>query len=77
MAAPGFAFKIEFDNQDIGVMHNFVLKNPDGSKVDIGDTAFFAGPEIRTYDVPELDTGAYEFLCEVHPQTMTGTLTVE
>ena len=33
-------------------MHNFVLKNPDGSNVDIGDTAFFDGPEVRTYDVP-------------------------
>lgn len=77
VAAPGFAFKIEFDNQDTGVMHNFVVKNPDGSNVDIGDTAFFAGPEVRAYDVPALDSGAYEFLCEVHPQTMTGTLTVQ
>ena len=34
-----------FDNQDTGVPHNFVLKNPDGTNVDIGDTAFFNGPE--------------------------------
>jgi len=77
VAAPGFAFTIEFDNQDTGVVHNFVLKNPDGSNVDIGDTAFFPGPESKTYDVPALDSGAYPFLCEVHPQTMTGTLTIQ
>ena len=77
VSSPGLPFKIEFDNADTGVPHNFVLKNPDGSNVDIGDTAFFNGPEVRTYDVPALDAGAYPFLCEVHPQTMTGTLTVQ
>ena len=77
VAASGLAFKIEFDNQDTGVPHNFVLKNPDGSNVDIGDTAFFNGPEARTYDVPALNAGAYPFVCDVHPNTMTGTLTVQ
>jgi plastocyanin len=71
------AFTIAFDNQDTGVMHNFVLNNPDGTPVDIGDTAFFAGPERRTYNVPALAAGAYPFMCQVHPQTMTGTLTVQ
>ena len=77
VSSAGLAFKVTFDNQDTGVPHNWVLKNPDGSNVDIGDTAFFNGPETRTYDVPALDAGEYPFLCEVHPNTMTGVLTVQ
>ena len=76
-APAGAAFEVKFDNQDSGVPHNWVLKNPDGSKVDIGDTAFFNGPAEKTYDVPALQPGEYPFLCEVHPQVMTGTLTIQ
>jgi plastocyanin len=71
-------FSLVFDNQDTGVMHNLVLKNPDGSKVQVtGDTAFFAGPGTRTYQVPGLAAGDYAFMCEVHPGTMKGILTVK
>jgi plastocyanin len=75
-AAPGHAFDVTFDNQDTGVVHNWVLVKPDGSKVDIGDTTFFAGVAQKTYHVPALDAGAYPFMCEVHPTTMKGILTV-
>jgi plastocyanin len=72
-------FTLVFDNQDTGVMHNLVIKNPDGSKVQMtGDsTAFFAGPGKRTYQVPGLAAGDYAFMCEVHPTTMKGVLTVK
>ncbi len=33
----------------------------------------FTGPGARTYLVPPLPAGQYEFLCEVHPN-MIGTL---
>jgi plastocyanin len=75
-AEAGIAFSITFDNQDANVPHNFVITRPDGSKVDIGDTAFFNGVESKTYNVPALDAGEYPFLCEVHPQTMKGILTI-
>ena len=43
----------------------------------IGDTAPFTGPKKVSYAVPALAAGAYPFVCEVHPTTMTGTLTVK
>jgi plastocyanin len=70
-------FTIEFDNQDNTAPHNFVLNDPGGQPVNIGDTAIFTGPEKRTYEVPALDPGVYPFLCQVHPTTMTGNLTLE
>jgi len=71
------AFTLAFDNQDTGVMHNVVIDNPDGTPVAMGDTAFFPGPAKRSYAVPALKAGDYKFLCQVHPTTMTGTLTVK
>jgi plastocyanin len=70
-------FTIEFDNQDNTAPHNFVLNDPGGQPVNIGDTAIFTGPEVRTYEAPALAEGAYPFVCQVHPTTMTGTLTLE
>lgn len=71
-------FSLVFDNQDPGVPHNVVLKNPDGSSVAVtGDTKFFNGPGERTYQVPALKAGDYKYICEVHPTVMIGTLTVK
>ncbi len=69
------AFTLEFDNQDATAPHNIVIKDPSDAPVSIGDTSFFTGPEKRSYAVPALAAGAYSFVCEVHPTTMTGTLT--
>jgi len=69
-------FTLVFDNQDPSAPHNVVIVNPDGSKVSMGDTAFFTGPAQRTYQVPALAAGDYKFHCEVHPN-MTGVLTVK
>jgi plastocyanin len=72
-------FSLVFDNQDTGVMHNLVVMNPDGSSVQVtGDsTTFFAGPGKRTFQVPGLAAGNYAFMCQVHPTTMKGVLTVK
>lgn len=70
-------FSLVFDNQDATAPHNVVINDPAGQPVSIGDTTPFTGPEERTYEVPALAPGVYGFLCQVHPTTMTGTLTIE
>jgi len=67
---------LEFDNED-PVQHNVVISDQDGNNVPMGDTSFFVGPETRSYTVEPLKAGEYAFICQVHPTTMTGTLTVE
>ncbi|HEY8799109.1 MAG TPA: cupredoxin domain-containing protein [Candidatus Limnocylindrales bacterium] len=76
--AAGTPFTLTFDNQDNQAPHNLVLQNPDGTPVKVtGDTAFFTGPGQRVYQVPALTAGAYPFMCQVHPATMKGILTVK
>lgn len=71
-------FTVVFDNQDTTTSpHNWVLKDSTGAKVDIGDTSFFNGPAKKEYQIPALAPGDYPFLCEVHPVSMTGTLTTK
>ncbi len=66
-------FQIEFDNQDAGIPHNIEIKDASSAVVFKGE--IFAGPAVKTYDVPALPAGTYPFVCTVHPN-MTGTLKV-
>ena len=76
--AAGKPFTLVFDNEDSSAAHNVILTNPDGSNVQMsGDTNFFVGPAKREYQIPALKAGTYPFHCQVHPQAMTGTLTVQ
>ena len=36
-----------------------------------------AGGESLTVDLADVEAGSYDFVCEYHPDTMTGTLEVE
>jgi plastocyanin len=64
---------IVLDNQDSSP-HNIAIKDASGATVFKGE--IFTGPAKKTYNVPALTAGAYQFWCEVHP-TMTGTLTAQ
>lgn len=66
-------FQIRFANNDPGIPHNVEIRDQGGASVFLGD--IFNGVETRTYDVPALPAGSYQFLCTVHPN-MVGTLTV-
>jgi plastocyanin len=73
LAAPADTpFQIVFANNDAGIPHNVEIKQ-NGQSVWFGE--IFNGVETRTYDVPALPAGTYDFICTVHPN-MAGTLTV-
>jgi plastocyanin len=67
-------FIIDFDNQDEGIEHNVVVVDETGTPISSVETIF--GPAVAEYEVPPLQEGEYSFLCTIHPNTMTGTLTV-
>ena len=70
------AFTICFDNQDSTVPHNVnVLDSQGGTSLAAG--SIIAGPAKENLEVPAQAPGAYFFQCDVHPTTMTGTLTVK
>jgi cytochrome c oxidase subunit 2 len=68
-------FTISFDNRDPGTPHDVDIVDQGGTKVFDGQD--FNGPEKRDYGVPPLAAGEYSFICSIHPQLMTGTLTVQ
>ncbi|MDP1804352.1 MAG: hypothetical protein Q8K72_04235, partial [Acidimicrobiales bacterium] len=68
-AEPG-ELTIVVDNRDTGVNHNVHLP----SLVDSPASPLAAGPSRQELAVA-LDVGAYEFICDIHPN-MVGTLTV-
>jgi plastocyanin len=76
-APAGQPFAIEFDNLDGGVQHNVAIYEDDSAQDQLFVGEIFPGPEKRIYQVPALDADEYFFRCDVHPATMTGTLTVK
>lgn len=69
-------FTIEFDNADPGVQHNVVLfDGPDAESPSLYTGAVVTGPAKSEYAIEPLAEGEYFFNCEIHPTTMTGTMT--
>lgn len=65
-----------FDNQDPSVPHNVVIFDGKDDKAPVLFTGqLVTGPASATYAVPALKPGTYFFHCQVHPTTMTGTIT--
>ncbi|MBI5290152.1 MAG: cupredoxin domain-containing protein [Chloroflexi bacterium] len=75
-AAAG-AVTIEFDNQDGGVPHNVhVFKGTDATGSSLAKTELESGPIKQTLQV-EMEAGNYFYVCDAHPTTMTGTISVD
>lgn len=70
-------FTVVFDNRDEDIPHNFAVyeSGPPGSGV-LSKTEIEAGPVVQELGVEGLPAGTYFYQCDVHPQTMTGTLEV-
>jgi plastocyanin len=64
-------FGLEFENRS-PLPHNVSIQDSDGQALFAGET--FTGPRTVTYGVPALEPGSYTFVCDVHPEQMTGTL---
>jgi cytochrome c oxidase subunit 2 len=68
----GVPFILRFEITD-GQNHNVAILPPGG-----GDPLFtgeiFQGPDVREYIIPALAAGEYQFICDVHPTTMIGTM---
>ncbi len=74
-------FTICFNNQDPSVLHDVqVFKSEadaNSGATPLAQDEPFTGPKIENIDVKGLSSGSYFFHCSVHPQFMTGTLTVK
>ncbi len=64
---------ITFDHQDAGVFHNFHVQA--GAAGDF-KTEIEQGPVKQTLTFTLSQAGRYTFICDVHPNEMTGTLVV-
>lgn len=61
-----------FDNADEGIQHNFHVQAGD---VDV-ETDITAGPVTQELTFTIDEPGDYTFICDVHPDQMTGDLVV-
>jgi len=77
----GSAVNLTFDNEDSGVPHNFsVYTSKEGAQsgeAPLASTKIETGPVQQTLTFAAPAPGTYYYRCDVHPTTMTGTLTVQ
>jgi plastocyanin len=71
------ALTIEFDNQDGGVLHNIhFYRGEDADGESVAETELETGPITQTVTF-DVQPGEYYYVCDAHPTTMEGILTVE
>jgi plastocyanin len=77
-AKAGEPVSITFDNKDAGVLHNVSVYTDRTAKQAIFQGDLTTGPAETTYtfDAPSTP-GSFYFHCDVHPDTMQGTLVVQ
>jgi plastocyanin len=75
--AAGKPTTLHFENNEGGVSHNFAIYTDSSATTPEFKGDPITGPQAIDYDIPKLPAGTYFFRCDIHPTTMTGTLTVK
>jgi plastocyanin len=68
-------FTVQFDNED-PTAHNFGIFDKKGGK-ELFKGNIVTGPNKTDYKVKPLKAGDYYYQCDIHPDSMNGTLTVK
>ena len=77
VAPAGSIWHITVVSQEPIGHHNFVVASGKTFEERIYTGKNLLPKATVTYDVPALPAGSYLFICTVHPETMTGTLTLQ
>jgi plastocyanin len=72
-ALPNTETKLQFENKDAGVLHNFAIYNNNRATTKIFVGELTTGPSTTTYTFKTPAAGTYFFRCDSHPDQMTGT----
>jgi plastocyanin len=65
----GEEITVTYANEDDGVSHNWDLKGVEGGKTDLE-----RGPATKKATFTVDEPGEYEYVCDVHPVQMKGTI---
>ncbi|MGE3983630.1 MAG: cupredoxin domain-containing protein [Dehalococcoidia bacterium] len=76
-AAAGAEVTVTFDNEDAGVLHNIHFFANRNRSASLAQSPVKPGPaqDVVKFTAPSAP-GNYPFICDVHPDTMTGNLVV-
>jgi plastocyanin len=77
-AGAGVPVTVTLDNQDSGVLHNiaFYTNRTASSPIHVGGIITGVATEDVAFNAPSTP-GSYYFRCDVHPDTMDGTFSVQ
>jgi plastocyanin len=75
-ALPNTQTRLQFTNDDAGVLHNVAIytNNRATTKIFVGELT--TGTNTTTYTFTSPAAGTYFFRCDSHPDQMTGTFNV-